>query len=83
MGQDPRYDNPELHHSVTPKEQELLVRLMEEAGEIVQAAAKVLRWGWYSAHPDGGLSNLEALTTECDDLTFLVGRLYLVYGERD
>lgn len=51
---------------LTEAERELLVMLMEEAGEVVQAAAKVLRHGWESVNPHDPLlvSNRDALDLE-------------------
>ena len=49
---DPLYARTHLcAEDVTPQEQERLVRLMEECGELVQACAKTLRWGWASVNP--------------------------------
>jgi phosphoribosyl-ATP pyrophosphohydrolase len=42
---DPRYDRPELSPSLTERQKVVLVRIMEEAAEVQQAAAKTLRWG--------------------------------------
>ena len=49
---DPKYARHALQaHDVSAQEQERLVRLMEEAGELIQACAKTLRWGWDSWNP--------------------------------
>lgn len=39
-------------NGLTPAEAERLAMLAEEAGEIVQAVAKILRHGYGSYHPD-------------------------------
>lgn len=73
-----KYDRPQLcGKDVTPQEQETLVRLMEECGEMIQAASKVLRWGWLSRNPDevDGPTNRERLFTEYNDMKALAGRL--------
>lgn len=66
----PEYFRPELMgKDVTPQEQERLVRLMEECGEVIQACSKILRWGWYSTHPNGGPTNVDSLLRELHDVT--------------
>lgn len=47
-----------------------LVRLMEEAGELTQAAAKIARFGIGATNPDevGGPTNLKRLISEKEDL---------------
>lgn len=52
----------------------LLVRMMEESGEIVQAASKFHRFGWDSKHPDrpNGLNNAEHLAFEVGQLFAIV-----------
>lgn len=77
------YDRDRLcGDDVTPQEQELLVRLMEEAGEVVQACAKTLRWGWESVNPTVPVDEQEAngdyLRRELYDLVSLAERLDLV-----
>lgn len=75
------YDRTRLMgDDVSPQEQELLVRLMEEAGEVIQAASKTLRWGWQSGNPnipyEMRKTNREYLRGECDDLRKIANRLY-------
>lgn len=60
--------------AVTPSELELLVLLIEECGEVIQAASKVLRHGWQSRNPTGGV---QAVTNE-EDLQTEVGQLQAV-----
>ena len=43
-------------------------RLVEECGELLQAASKINRFGYYNRHPDGGPTNLEKLCAEWMDL---------------
>lgn len=49
---DPRYKDKPLSDDVSPEEALLLVRVMEEASELIQCAAKILRFGPTSFHPD-------------------------------
>lgn len=51
-------------NQLTDGQAERLAHLMEELAESVQAAAKVLRHGYASRHPDGGPSNRTMLETE-------------------
>lgn len=52
--------------------EEKLVLLIEECGEVIQAATKCLRFGWDRDHPDYGV-NHEVLAREIGDL---MGVLY-------
>jgi hypothetical protein len=54
---------------LTPAEIERLAMLMEECGEVVQAAGKVLRHGYLSVSPFGGPNNRVTLERELGDLT--------------
>lgn len=77
---DPKYDRQRLcGDDVTLQEQELLVRLMEEAGEVIQACAKTLRWGWRSVNPTLPASEQETngkyVQREVRDLITLATRL--------
>src|ERR1043165_261614 len=53
---------------LTPYENELLVNLMEEASEIVQAACKLLRFGKDNFHPGRSTTNSQDLAMEIGDL---------------
>jgi NTP pyrophosphatase (non-canonical NTP hydrolase) len=46
----------------------LALRLIEECGELIQAASKGIRFGWGSWHPDRGGSNLVELKSEFMDV---------------
>ncbi len=75
-----KYDRERLcGDDVTPQEQEQLVRLMEEAGEVVHACAKTLRWGWQSVNPtlprDQQVSNAQYLQREVLDLIEMAKRI--------
>lgn len=56
------------HPSLTPAEAELLEMLQEECAEVIQVAAKVLRHGYASYHPDSpNVTNRMLLEDElCD-----------------
>lgn len=48
-------------------QRERLTMLIEECGEVIQAATKALRHGYESRHPDGGETNGEYLERELSD----------------
>lgn len=50
------------------KEQYLLVKLMEEAAEVQQAASKALRFGLENTDPVTGITNVDYLVSEIGDL---------------
>ena len=89
-----KYNRKELSaDDVTPQQQELLVRLMEEAGELIQACSKTLRWGWRSYNPalpvtdeslisGGRETNREYVRRELADLNHVAKRLRLTRGDR-
>lgn len=56
--------------TLTPAEVERLVILMEECGEVIQAASKVLRHGWDSTY-DNGKTNREQLEIELGDVKWI------------
>lgn len=58
----------EHFNELTPAETERLVLVMEEASEVVQACAKILRHGYESAHPSGGPTNRYDLCKELGHL---------------
>jgi NTP pyrophosphatase (non-canonical NTP hydrolase) len=74
---DPRYDRPELSPSLTERQKVVLVRIMEEAAEVQQAAAKTLRWGLDSVHPVTRLANRDQIQAEFGDLCQFVSELLL------
>ena len=53
---------------LTPSQSERLALLLEELGEAQQAIGKILRHGYGSTHPDGGLTNREMLERELGDV---------------
>jgi NTP pyrophosphatase (non-canonical NTP hydrolase) len=57
---------------LTPPEAERLAYLIEECGEVIQAATKVLRHGFGSRHPYNmdGPTNRQNLETELGHMTF-------------
>ena len=57
---------------LTPAEIERLAMLMEECGEVIQAAGKILRHGWASQSPYGGKTNRVALERELGDVRAMV-----------
>lgn len=57
------------HSTLSPGEAERLAMLVEECGEVIQAASKVLRHGYENFHPDDPTtSNRDLLTNEMADL---------------
>lgn len=63
---------------LTDYERELLVILMEECGEVIQAASKLIRFGKEN-RPDTGFSNSFVLGAEIGDLE----RVILMVIEND
>ena len=53
-----------------------LLRVIEECGEVIQAATKMLRFGQHGSYCDG-TTNVDALTTECGDLLACIDNLRL------
>lgn len=43
-------------------------KLVEECGELLQAASKINRFGPNNQHPDGGPTNLQRLRSEWSDI---------------
>lgn len=56
--------------------EEKLILLIEECGEVIQAATKCLRFGWDRDQPDYGVNN-EILAKEIGDLQGVVDALDL------
>lgn len=61
------------------REDQLLVILCEEAGEVIQAATKALRWGLEEVYPETGQSNVDRLVDEMIDF-IAVGKMLQVNG---
>ena len=55
-------------NDLTPAEAERLALLLEEMGEAQQIIGKILRHGYESTHPDGGLTNRSLLSKEMGDV---------------
>jgi NTP pyrophosphatase (non-canonical NTP hydrolase) len=55
---------------------EKLVLLIEECGEVIQAATKILRFGWDRDQPDYGI-NHQVLAREVGDLLAVINSLPL------
>ena len=57
------------HSTLSAAEAERLAMLIDECGEVIQAATKILRHGFESYHPDDPTtSNRDLLTNEMADL---------------
>lgn len=56
---------------LTDREREILIVLMEECAEVVQAASKLLRFGKEN-RPDNEISNVETLAKEIGDLRYML-----------
>ena len=65
----------EQFNGLTPAESERLYLLLEELGEAQQAIGKILRHGYLSTHPNGGLNNREQLEKELGDVRHAMIRL--------
>ncbi|MCA1379510.1 hypothetical protein I6F34_01575 [Bradyrhizobium sp. BRP05] len=50
-------------------------RLVEEAGEVLQAIGKAARFGLDSTHPDGGMNNAALLLSELADLRHAISEV--------
>lgn len=57
-----------------------LIRVVEECGEVIQAATKIMRFGLVGSYDDGR-SNITVLTTEVGDLLACIDRLDLDHAE--
>lgn len=60
--------------------EELLVLLIEECGEVIQAATKCLRFGWDVDHGVQYGNNRDMLAKEAGELTAVRDALELDYG---
>lgn len=67
---------PILEFNLNSKEQELLVVLSEECGEVIQAASKILRFGLNTKSPYSNKNNKQQLEQELGDLMCLIRELY-------
>lgn len=55
--------------------EQLLILLIEECGEVIQAATKCLRFGWDHEYKDYGVNHVE-LAGEIGDVLGVMGALY-------
>lgn len=62
---------------------ELLVLLIEECGEVIQAATKCLRFGFAADHGIGYGQNDIELSKECGDVLAVIAALPLSARHRD
>lgn len=60
---------------LTVEQRELLVCLFEEAAEVTQVIAKILRFGYASRNPHTGVAVADRLQTEVADFLGIVDRL--------
>jgi NTP pyrophosphatase (non-canonical NTP hydrolase) len=59
-------------NKLTEAEAERLALLMEEMGECQQVIGKILRHGYESKHPKGGVTNRKLLEAEIGDVAFAI-----------
>jgi len=64
------YKDRPLSEEVSPEQQRQLIRVMEEAAELILAASKILRFGPYNWHPKDPTkeTNVAAFRRERNDL---------------
>ena len=62
-------------NQLSEAEVERLALVIEECGEVIQAASKVLRHGYDLGHPEQATSNREDLAVEIGHLYFATGLL--------
>lgn len=75
---DERYLPRRLTEDLSEQEKANLIKVMEEAGELIQAAAKILMWGYESYHPlRPAVDNKHTFMHEWQDLLNAVQRLKL------
>lgn len=77
-------DDDDFTTGLTPAATERLALLIEECGEVIQAATKVLRHGWDSHNPlkRDGTTNAEMLAKEIGQMTLAVNLLEENYDVR-
>ena len=73
---------PEHFNALSPAEAERLAFLIEECGEVIQAASKILRHGYDSFNPtlDADVSNRDRLTIELGQVR---AAMYLLHTSGD
>lgn len=62
-------------NGLSPAELERLIMLAEEASEVIQGVAKIVRHGYESTHPAGGPTNREHLRKEALDFAAVYSRM--------
>lgn len=75
-----RHCDPLAPQPITAAETERLIFLIEECGEVIQAATKIMRFGWDSYHPNDAAktTNRTLLFREITDLEGCVELLRLL-----
>jgi NTP pyrophosphatase (non-canonical NTP hydrolase) len=63
-----------MYKPLTPAEHERLTILMEECAEVIQAAAKIQRFGYHGVY-DNGVGNRDQLETEIGQLENIVSMM--------
>jgi NTP pyrophosphatase (non-canonical NTP hydrolase) len=76
------------HDTLSAAETERIAMLIEECGEVIQAASKVLRHGYLNHHPDRTKTNKDDLHAEMVDLIAVHEAMFESgdlpnYGHRD
>jgi NTP pyrophosphatase (non-canonical NTP hydrolase) len=64
------------HSTLSAAEAERLAMLIEECGEVIQAASKVLRHGYDNHHPDRKKTNRTDLSNEMIDVIAVHEAMY-------
>ena len=66
----------EHFNQLTPAEAERLAMLIEECGEVIQIAGKILRHGYASHHPaTPNITNRDMLASELTDVDAVLGEM--------
>jgi len=64
-------------NNLSEAQEERLYLLAEEMGEAIQSIGKILRHGYSSRHPEGGVDNKENLEIELGDVLFSMDLLHM------
>jgi hypothetical protein len=71
------------HPLPTPHEREILTILIEECGELIQAATKILRFGAGDTAPGSDCDNVRSMGREAADVLVMIDMMHdagLVFG---